>query len=292
MQDEPTREELTVPQQPPFGSVLVGVDSTPTGRDAIALADRLCAPSGRLTLANIVLMPSPTYHNFHASRAWRTRREMLERERDAIGVSADLTGMFAPSVGSGLHQLGTDCGADLLVVGSSSRGPVGRVLAGDDARGTVSGAVCPVAVAPHGYADQSDGIKTVGIAYDGGAEATAALAVAREVAAVHRARLLALTVVAPAAGAARRVRILEQAARDSLRQLEDVEGRVAVGAPADELVAFGDELDLLVVGSSGRGPLRRLILGSTSLQLTREARCPLLVIPRSAVAEHVPGPTG
>lgn len=68
MQDEPTREELTVSQQPTFSSVLVGVDGTSTGRDAIALADRLCAPSGRLTLANIVLMPSPVYHNFHATR--------------------------------------------------------------------------------------------------------------------------------------------------------------------------------------------------------------------------------
>ena len=232
-----------------------------------------------------------TYHNFHATAGWRSRRGMLERERDAIGVVADLTGMFAPSVGSGLQQLGADCGADLLVVGSSSRGPAGRVLAGDDARGTVSGAACPVAVAPHAYAKRSDEIKAIGVAYDGGAEAAAALAVARELAAAHRARLLALTVVARVPGAVRRVRILEQAARDSLRQLEGVEGRVAVGAPPDELVAFGDELDLLVVGSRGRGPLRRLILGSTSLHLTREARCPLLVIPRSAVAEHVPGPT-
>ena len=46
-----------MPQQPPFDNVLVGVDGTPTGRDAIALADRLCARGGRLTLANIVLMP-------------------------------------------------------------------------------------------------------------------------------------------------------------------------------------------------------------------------------------------
>jgi nucleotide-binding universal stress UspA family protein len=291
MQAKPTREEHCMTQQPPFGNVLVGVDGTPTGLDAIALGARLCSRGGRLTLGNIVLTTSPTYRNFFATPVWSTRREMLERERDAIGVVAELTGMFAPSVGSGLHQLGTDCGADLLVVGSSSRGPVGRVLVGDDARGTVSGAVCPVAVAPHGYADQADEIKTVGVAYDGGADAAAELAVARELAAAHRARLLALTVVAPVPGALRRVRILEQAARDSLRQLEGVEGRVAVGAPPDELVAFGDELDLLVVGSRGRGPLRRLILGSTSLHLTREARCPLLVIPRSAVAEHVPGPT-
>ena len=229
-------------------------------------------------------------HNFHATAGWGSRRAMLERERDAIGVVADLTGMFAPSVGNGLHQLGTDCGADLLVVGSSSRGPVGRVLAGDDARGTVSGAACPVAVAPHAYAKRSDEIKAIGVAYDGGAEAAAALAVARELAAAHRARLLALTVVARV-GSRCGVCAFSSRARDSLRQLEGVEGRVAVGAPPDELVAFGDELDLLVVGSRGRGPLRRLILGSTSLHLTREARCPLLVIPRSAVAEHVPGST-
>ena len=279
-----------MPQQPPFGSVLVGVDGTPTGRDAIALGDRLCAP------ADVSRSPmSCSCHHRPTTTStpprFGARREMLERERDAIRVVAELTGMFARSVGDGLHQLGTDCGADLLVVGSSSRGPVGRVLAGDDARGTVSGAVCPVAVAPHAYAERSDEIKAIGVAYDGGAEAAAALAVARELAAAHRARLLALTVVAPVPGAVRRVRILEQAARDSLRQLEGVEGRVAVGAPPDELVAFGDELDLLVVGSRGRGPLRRLILGSTSLHLTREARCPLLVIPRSAVAEHVPRPT-
>ena len=278
-----------MPQQSPFGTVLVGVNGTPTGRDAIALAKRLCARDGRLTLANIVLAQSPTYQNFHATPVWRERREMLERERDAIGVVAELTGMFAPSVGRGLHQLGADCRADLLVVGSSSHGSLGGVLVGDDARGTVSGAACPVAVAPHGYTDRAEEIREVGVAYDGGAEAGAALAAARDVAAAHDARLLALTVIAPVPGAVQRTRTLEQAARDALRQLDGVEGRVAVGAPGDELVAFGDELDLLVVGSRGRGPLRRLILGSTSLHLTREARCPLLIIPRPAGAERASG---
>ena len=274
-----------MPPQRPFDNVLVGVNGTPTGRDAIALADRLCARGGRLTLANIVLMPTPTYRNFHMSPVGKDRFEMLERERDATGVTAELTGMFAASVGSGLQQLGLDCDADLLVVGSSSTGPVRRVLVGDDARGTVAGASCPVAVAPHDYAEQADEIETVGVAYDGGAEAEAALAVAREVAAAHGARLLALTVVTPIAGAMRDVPTLERAARDSLRQFEGVEGRVAVGTAAGELAAFGDELDLLVVGSRRHGPLRRLILGSTSVQLTREARCALLIIPRPGGSE-------
>jgi nucleotide-binding universal stress UspA family protein len=271
-----------VPPQRPFDNVLVGVNGTPTGRDAIALADRLCAHGGRLTLANIVLMPTPTYRNFHMSPVGRDRFAMLERERDATGVTAKLTGMFAASVGSGLQQLGLDCDADLLVVGSSLTGPVQRVLVGDDARGTVADASRPVAVASHGYAERADEIETVGVAYNGDPEAEAALAVAREFAAARGARLLALTVVTPIAGAMRDVPMLERAARDSLRQLEGVEGRVAVGTPAGELAAFGDELDLLVVGSRGHGPLRRLILGSTSVQLTREARCALLIIPRPA----------
>jgi nucleotide-binding universal stress UspA family protein len=78
------------------------------------------------------------------------------------------------------------------------------------------------------------------------------------------------------------------AARAFVQSLDGVEGRVALGTPASELLAFGDELDLLVVGSRGHGPLRRLILGSTSLELTREARCPLLIMPRPATAEHMP----
>jgi nucleotide-binding universal stress UspA family protein len=37
-----------------------------------------------------------------------------------------------------------------------------------------------------------------------------------------------------------------------------------------------------VVGSRGYGPVKRLVLGSTSAYLQRHARCPLLVLPRIA----------
>jgi len=274
----------------PFLNVLVGVDGTSTGRDAIALAQRLRAHGGQLTLAHVVLAQSPIYRNFHATPVWKDRRAMLARERAAIGVTAELTGMFAASVGSGLHWLAEDCDADLLVVGSSGRGRIGRVLVADDARATVTGATCPVAVAPHGYTDQAHQITTVGVAYDGSVEASAALAVGRCLARATGARILALTVVnaggAPGHGEDRgATRRLQGQARDRLRSLDGVEGRVAVGEAAVELLAFGDEVDLLIVGSRGHGPLRRLVLGSASLQLTREARCPLVIVPRAAVAE-------
>lgn len=282
-------------------NVLVGVDGTSGGRDAIALADRLCAGEGDLTLAHIVLAQTPIHRNFHSTPAWKDHaRQMLGRERDAAGVSAELTGMFASSVGRGLHQLADDCDADVIVMGSCSRGPIGRVLVGDDARGTVSGASCPVAVAPHGYAARDAEIRVIGVAYNGSPESESALDAARHLASRHGAMLQALrvfppttAVVWPAPGTQhagtpldRTFEDFEQEASQRLVSCTGVDGHVTVGLPGQELLAFSDAVDLLVMGSRGHGPLRRLILGSTSMQLTREARCPLLIAPGPAPADE------
>ena len=59
-------------------------------------------------------------------------------------------------------------------------------------------------------------------------------------------------------------------------------GEVVVGDPATELAYAGNDFDLLVTGSRGYGPVRRLMLGSTSTRLVREAPCPVLVLTRGA----------
>ena len=69
-----------------------------------------------------------------------------------------------------------------------------------------------------------------------------------------------------------------------MKDLAGVDGRAVYGIAGEELAAFGDELDLLVVGSRGYGPLRRLVSGSTSNYLERHARCSLLVLPRPNTA--------
>ena len=58
---------------------------------------------------------------------------------------------------------------------------------------------------------------------------------------------------------------------------------VSYGEPSGELWRFGQELDLLIVGSRGYGPIARLVNGSTSNYLARRAPCPLLVLPRDVV---------
>jgi nucleotide-binding universal stress UspA family protein len=78
--------------------------------------------------------------------------------------------------------------------------------------------------------------------------------------------------------------MLEEA-NERLRRLADVDGRAVYGLAGEELAAFGDELDILVVGSRSYGPLRRLVVGSTSDFLERHARCSLLVLPRAAATQ-------
>lgn len=287
MRDESTR----------FGNVLVGVDGGPGGRDAIALGAMLRHPAGRLTLAHVSVTNDAAFLGRGAGAARTESRQMLERERARATVIADVRSVASASVGHGLHQLAETSAADLLVVGSCSRGFLGRVLIGDDTRASLNGASCAVAVAPHGYAALTASIKTVGVAYNGTTEANAALSVARGLAARYGATIRALTAVSPVPGGVgyweapdpdwgTAIDASGQAARDRLRLLDGVSGSIAVGIPSEALAAFEAEVDLLVVGSRGYGPLRRMMLGSTALQLARGARCPLLVLPRPVAVDY------
>lgn len=61
--------------------------------------------------------------------------------------------------------------------------------------------------------------------------------------------------------------------------LVGVTARVAVGDPGATLcdVAAAEDADLLLVGSHGRGPVARVLLGSVSDYVIRHAPCPVLV---------------
>ena len=286
------------PQPTTFKHVLVGVDGTSTSRDAIALAETLRHADGRITLAHVVPVEVARYRNFHSTPAGKNAHTTLARERAAAGVTAELAGMFAPSVGSGLHQLAEDYDADLIVVGSCRRSTVGRLLRGDDTQGSLSGAASAVAVAPLDYAVRSSSIDMIGVAYDGSSESDSALRAARQLAAHYGASVRARTVAWPttamvwpgfpagprSAWGTMTFEDYEREASERLSWLTGIDAQVTVGPPGDELLAFGDEVDLLVVGSRGHGPFRRLFLGSTSGYLARRARFPLLVLPRTVAA--------
>jgi hypothetical protein len=109
----------------------------------------------------------------------------LAAERSAASIDAELISLAQTPVGRGLHLLAEHRGADLLVVGSSRHGVLGRVLMGDDARASLNGTPSAVAVAPLGYAHAANRINTIGVGLDASDESKLALRAAREQAARH-----------------------------------------------------------------------------------------------------------
>ena len=280
-----------------FKNVVVGVDGSENARDGIALATRLADPAGRLTLVHVHaggLHPLRAVSPGVIAEERAESEQLLERERAAGDVEAELVSIVASSPGAGLHRQAEEQGADLLVVGSCSRGAFGRAMLGDDTRAALNGAPCAVAVAARGYAEYPTPIAKVGVGYNDTPESRTALAVARTVAEPTRASVHVLEVVSiptyaysgfvPAViGGGVDASIAE--ADERLAQLPDVIALAGYGLTGEELAAFSEGVDILVVGSRGYGPLRRLVLGSTSDYLERHARSSLLVLPRGAAGD-------
>lgn len=276
-----------------FDNVLVGVDGRQGGRDAIALAKALASPAAKLTLAHIYGGHSAGGRVSALAIPFELEasEELLARAANELGGQPRTAVVYESSVGRGLHELAEARGVDLLVVGSCHRRMLGRALLGDDTRAALNGSPCAVAIAPGGYAASAVPPARIGVGFDGSHESEQAMAAARELAARHGARIKALSVVSlqsipdgepipedwpKIAGQL----VVEEAQR--LSDLEGVDGDATYGDPGEELATFSGELDLLIVGSRSYGPLGRLFNGSTSNHLVRRARCPLLVLPRSA----------
>jgi nucleotide-binding universal stress UspA family protein len=290
-----------------FKTIVVGVDGQEGGRDALSLAGRLARLSGAELVA-VRAVPlnystsrtgSPRFVRLSEEEACEELEEMVAR----AGLHGRVRALGDSSPGRVLHHVAEEERAGLIVVGSTRHGVIGRVLAGDHAAGTVHASPCPVAVAPRGFATRDwDAVTRIGVGFDGRPEARQALAFAVELARESEARINVVSVVGtPVAEADAGLydpewfELARASAEDelhaALRGVDmDVEigGRVVPGLTVDEFVGLSAHVDLLVVGSRGWGPVRRILVGSTAAHLMREAHCPVIVLPRGA-ATGAPG---
>ncbi len=228
--------------------------------------------------------------------------EEVRGELHAQGVAVECRELTGSSAARALHEAAEADDAGLLVVGSTSRGTLGRVLPGSTAERLMHGAPCPIAVVPHGWR-AGGGLRTVGVAYVDSEEGREALrgayALARSAGAtlrvltVAKARFGMYTETEPRRAAIRgkdfdevegEHRVLaETAARAAVSELDgEVSAQVDafVDDPADTLIRTSEHLDLLVCGSRGYGPLRAVLLGGVSRRVAAEAHCPVIVLPR------------
>lgn len=238
------------------GPVLVGLDGAPAARDAFALAQRLA--------------------------------ELLDASLDVVTLSGR-----APQ--DALRRVAEQQDASIIVLGPTHRHLIARTLRGT-ARRLLTEAPCPVAVAPEGFADRSGRpLREVGVGFEPTPEGFAALDAAHRLAARAGGTLRAIGTALPLAPFAvddlrdrmpyleAERRVIKAGLERALAELPEGVPTIAdarVGDPAVELIAASRELDLLVCGSRGRGPVRALLLGSVTERLLHGAACPVVIVPR------------
>lgn len=286
-----------------FARIVVGVDGHEGGADALALAGMLQTAGGGELIAvhvypfdrSVSLDRAEEYEaGLHDELAARVAAQVRE-----AGLEARVTVVADASAARALHAVVEREGADLIVVGASHRDQPYRTLLGDTCAATLHGAPCAVAVAPRGYADRPRPLQRIGVGFDGSQESHAALVLARRLAAATGAVLRVWTIVAPPppawpvaayadwpdyeAAAIRAGNRMLAAAHAELG--EDTDAEVVIGDAGGELADRTRDTDLLVLGSRSYGPVRRVLLGSTSLRVVQAATGPVLVLPRARSAE-------
>jgi len=289
-----------------YRTILVGYDGMEGGRDALALARTLRAPDGVVIVACIHPASGRAADKRLDTRLADAAAQTLAGARTQVREDW-LESRTAPghSPAHGLHVLSEKVSADLVVVGSSSRGDRGRVHAGSTGERLLNGSPCPVAVAPEGFAVGADTPRVIGVAYDGSEESQAALTEATALAIELEATLRLIMAVPPlelrwsaAAFAGATGDEIRQQRHEAFRQqlAEAAESLAAETRAATTLVAgrpsevIADEAEkgvhVLVMGSRSYGPIRRVMVGSTAIEIMRVAPCPVIVIPRGVHTAH------
>jgi nucleotide-binding universal stress UspA family protein len=289
------------------GEIIVGYDGRDASLDAVVLGRLLAAATGSPLSLAIALPYDPLLVGLeeYEQALEVDAQRLIERARPHLeGIAFETRAYGGDSVTKLLHDLAEREHAAAIVLGSTHRGPVGRLLPGSVAERLLAGAPCAVAVAPVGFAQGGNPkLEVIGVGFDGSKEAQGALDAARELAAASGAELRLFVVaeppmvMSPEAGwmaaaalkgeepelATKRERALEQAASDALAALPnelEATKEHAAGDPGTILVERSREVDLMVVGSRRYGPVRRVLLGDVSGRVMRASACPVVVVPR------------
>jgi nucleotide-binding universal stress UspA family protein len=223
---------------------------------------------------------------------------LAELLREAMGgpiVRASISpGESDPA--DGLRELAVEHRAQLLVVGSSHRGPVGRIFPGSVGRKLLHGAPCPLAVAPRGFAEGAHALAVIAVGFDGTDGADHAVRAAADLALEAGASLRVIAVLdtmglmylgpeRPTVMKTLRTELTKRVDEllESLPAELHCEARLLSGpVPRTLLNEMADGVDLLVVGSRASGPIGSVLIGSVSSELAESSPVPVLIVPRRA----------
>ena len=259
---------------------LVGFTGSPASRRAVAFAVALAQPARTTVIAvNAYPIVPPTFSaeavmlsdSEIQDHAQKEAERVLAALTDADGVHERRT--VAGPAPHAIIETACGMGAELIAVGATGRGVLGRMVPGSVAERLLHGAPCPVAVVPATWDGE---LRAIAVGYDGSEESAHALDTARDLAVRHGAELRLLH-VGEGADVARRA--AEQAG---------ARYTVLTGSTGPALVtACCEGVDLLVCGSRSYAPVHAMLAGCVSRHVVDHAPCPVLVTPRTAVRHRL-----
>jgi nucleotide-binding universal stress UspA family protein len=280
--------------------IVAGVDGTGSGLDAVALAAQLARATGD-PLIVACAYPRDARSGADGDAAQAPAARALESARELVGdpLAVEYRTVASSSPARGLAELAEQEDAATVVVGSHRRGVFGRVASGSTAERLLHGSGCPVAVAPRGYRRREVGeLRRIGVAFVETPDGQEAVRYAADLAARSGLPLALYSVVSvhanwfvPEAVRPEEETVPVEVRKDYQEALDRALAGLPGGVPAtgellygdvvDELSVVGERgVDLLVCGSRGYGPVRRVLLGTVSSVLVRQASVPVLVVPR------------
>jgi nucleotide-binding universal stress UspA family protein len=284
--------------------IIVGValrddDAAPIalGRDLALLTDTPLALVHAFPYEQPAAVPASDHVSGLHARSLAALEDLAAPLRAEVQVT--VRAGTGPSPAAVLRDAAAALDASLIVVGSTHRGRLGRVVPGSVTARLLHDAAYAIAVAPRGHVGGS-AIRRIGVAFVDTPEGRDALTVATVAAGLCGGTIRVFTVhqelppeaalEVPAWGlhGAPETESLDRAVATAERarelvpadMLDDVE--VITGHPADALITVSSELDLLVCGSRGFSPLHAALSDGVSRALVDGAPCPVLVLPHVA----------
>jgi nucleotide-binding universal stress UspA family protein len=261
--------------------ILVGIDGTPRGDDALAFATVLARMAGSGLLLAHVYRGEESLADAHA---------LLDPRRDAISdIAVEVTAYADPSPARGLARAAAARGTDIIVVGSSHRAGIGLMLPGSTGERLLRDTTCAVAVVPKYWRLPHTGaLVHIGCGYDGSRHSEPALATATALTRIGGGELeLVHAFWSASLGGPLGIAVLAEL---EARADAEVSAHTTslVGDPAQALISSSHALEVLVLGSRGKGRVSAAVTGSVSTHVIREAACPVLVVTHAppAVLQH------
>jgi nucleotide-binding universal stress UspA family protein len=268
--------------------LLVPLDGSPFAEGAVPYAEALAHRTGavvQLVRASLVRLPPPEKtgeaHIVADERAYLVKVvERLGAQRIAAAVTLQHADPAEAIVGQARQW-----GADLIVMATHERGPIGRAIFGSVTAGVLEETPAPVLLVQPGDAPPFAESQRVLLALDGSPLAESALPIARTFAQIFDAPILLVTALPRDASAA-------EVSEHPLRaHVQDVAGQLSAAGLTVEVELRGGDADkviaavakergatLIAMATRAHTGLQRMILGSTADAVLRATELPLVLV--------------